>query len=190
MLVEGNSLSKATASNTMSCHQLGQQRRMPLAAQDAHPSEFKAKQQTIKGLTVASAAHELKNPIESITNLVYLLQRNFSLDREAREYVQLVDKELERVRYVINQTLAGFREPASSSLVSVPDVLDTILRFYSDKIVFKQIGIDKRYECDGVVKAHSEDLRQVFSNLIVNALEALRLKGKALGAYLSLPRLG
>ena len=92
--------------------------------------------------------------------------------------MQQLEKELERMRHVLSQTLQAYREPANPTLVPLPDVLDTILRFYDHKIAFKQIRIERRYECGGVVRALSEDLRQVFSNLVVNALEALRLGGK------------
>lgn len=136
------------------------------------------RKQAPTGLSVASAAHELKNPVEAITNLIYLLQRNPSLDEEAQNYVQQVEKELVRMRHVISQTLSQYREPASPTLVSLSDVLDTILRFLDHKIAFKQIHVERHYECDGFVKAHPEDLRQLFSNLVVNALEALRLNGK------------
>jgi signal transduction histidine kinase len=149
-----------------------------MATQAAQGAQLEAKEQAPTGLSVASAAHELKNPVEAITNLIYLLRQNPSLDEEARSYVQQIENELARMRHVIHQTLSQYREPASPTLVSLSDILDTILRFFDHKIAFKQIHVERRYECDGLVKAHPEDLRQVFSNLVVNALEALRLNGK------------
>lgn len=149
-----------------------------MSGECAQEAASEPQKRTPSGLKIASAAHELRNPVESVTNLLYLLQRNPSLNEEARNYLQLAEKELERMRHVISQTLADYRRPASPTLVSLSDMLDTILRFYSHKIAFKRIGIDKRYECEGMVKAHPEDLRQVFSNLVINALEALRLNGR------------
>jgi signal transduction histidine kinase len=149
-----------------------------VAAQGAQGEELERKKQAPTGLSVAAAAHELKSPVEAITNLIYLLQRNLSLDEEARSYVQQIENELAHMRHVIRQTLLQYREPASPTLVPLSDVLDTILRFFDHKIAFKQIHVERRYECDGLVRAHPEDLRQVFSNLVVNALEALRLHGK------------
>ena len=127
---------------------------------------------------VATAAHELKSPVEAMTYLVYLFRQSPRLDEQLRDYVQQLDNELERMRHVLSQTLRAYREPANPTLVSVSDTLDTILHFYEHKIAFKHIRVERRYECDGVVKALSEDLRQVFSNLIVNAFEVLRLGGK------------
>jgi two-component system CheB/CheR fusion protein len=139
---------------------------------------LKTEEQSLSLRAVATAAHELKSPVEAMTYLVYLLRQSPRLDHQLRDYVRQLDNELERMRHVLSQTLRAYREPASPTLVSLSDVLDTILRFYDHKIAFKQIRIERRYECDGVVRALSEDLRQVFSNLVVNALEALRLGGK------------
>ena len=139
---------------------------------------LKAEKQSLGVRAVAIAAHELKSPVESMTYLVYLLRQSPRLDEQLRDYVKQLDNELERMRHVLSQTLRAYREPANPTLVSLSDVLDTILRFYDHKIAFKQIQVERRYECDGWVKALSEDLRQVFSNLVVNALEALRLNGK------------
>jgi len=134
--------------------------------------------QAFGGVWVASAAHELRTPVEAMMNLIHLLDHNPSLDAIARSYVQQLDNELTRMRHIITQILDAHRQPANPTLVSLSDVLETIFRFYNHKVAFKQIQIDKRYECDGLVKALVEDLRQVFSNLVVNALEALRLNGR------------
>ena len=151
---------------------------LAMPGQYAARGQSKAEKQSLSLLAVATAAHELKSPVEAMTYLVYLLRQCPRLDVQMRGYVQQLDKELERMRYVLSQTLQAYRECASPTLVSLSDVLDTILRFYDHKIAFKQIRVERRYECEGVVKAFSEDLRQVFSNLVVNALEALRLGGK------------
>lgn len=129
-------------------------------------------------LKAVSASHEVKNFAESLTNLVYLLQHNPNLDDDARKYVHLIEKELEHMRYVIDQTLARYREIADPGPVSVSSVLDTGLSLYSNKIVANAIQVEKRYEDDDLVKAEAEELREVFSNLVVNALQALQPGGK------------
>jgi len=134
--------------------------------------------QAFGGLKVASATHEVKNFAESLTNLVYLLQKNPKLDDDSRKYVQLIEHELERMRYVLTQTLARYRHIANPNRVSVSKVLDAVLEFYADKIAAKNVQVEKRYECDRRLNVDSEDLRQIFSNLIVNALQALRPSGR------------
>lgn len=134
--------------------------------------------ETSDGLKVASATHEVKNFAESLTNLVYLLRQNPKLDDDSRNYIKLIEGELERMRYVINHALARYRKIANPTRVTVSSVLDALLHFYQDKIAIKNIQVEKRYECEGVVNAVSEALRQVFSNLVVNAVQALRPNGR------------
>jgi signal transduction histidine kinase len=136
------------------------------------------KHAAVGSLDVAAAVHELKNPIETLVNLVYLLQQNPTLDGQGREYVRLAEKELQRLHSMISEMLAGYRKVAEPKLASVSQVLETVLRFNEQKFAFKQIKVATRYDSDGLIKAHPEDLRQIFANLVVNAAEALPPKGK------------
>jgi signal transduction histidine kinase len=132
--------------------------------------------QSFEGLKGASAAHEVKNFAEALTNLVYLLQQNPRLDEDSRKYVALIEAELEQMRYVLSQALSRYREIANP--VSLSQVLETVLQVHGEEIAFKGVQIEKRYDCDATVMADSEGLRQVFANLVVNALQALPSGGK------------
>ena len=129
-------------------------------------------------LNVAFAAHELKNPTESLTNLIYLLQQNTSLNEDARRYLQMAKNELEHMRHLISHTLAQYRQRAEPTVVSLPHILDSVLRFSDQKISFLQVQVERRYECEGLVQGNSDGLQQIFSNLVVNALEAMQSRGK------------
>lgn len=128
-------------------------------------------------LDVAAAVHELKNPAETLTNILYLLKQNPTLDEKGREFVAMAERELARMRVMLNGMLADWREGANP-LTSVAKTIDTILRFNQHKIALKQISVEKQYERGGLVKANAEDLRQIFANLIMNALEALPPQGR------------
>lgn len=149
-----------------------------MAGDDGQEAVLDPQRQAFGGLQVASTTHEVKNFAESLTNLVYLLQKNPKLDDDSRKYVQLIENELERMRYVLTQTLARYRHIANPNRVSLPKVLDAVLEFYADKIAAKNAQVEKRYECNGMLNLDSEDLRQIFSNLVVNALRALRPNGR------------
>ena len=129
-------------------------------------------------LNLAFAAHELKNPAESLTNLIYLLQQNTSLNEDARKYLEMAAQELQHMRHLITHTLAQYRKRAGPTVVALPQVLDSVLRYSEHKIGLMQIQVQKRYECEGLVQANSEGLHQIFSNLVVNALEAMQPHGK------------
>lgn len=51
-------------------------------------------------------------------------------------------------------------------------------RLRTPRLTAKNIQVEKRYECDGIVKADSEELREIFSNLVVNALQAVQSNDK------------
>jgi signal transduction histidine kinase len=89
---------------------------------------------------------------------------------------QLTD-ELNHIRHIIRQTLDLYRASAKHVSVPIERLLDTVLAFYDHKVQFKQVAIEKRYTSHSVVQAFSEELRQVFTNLVVNALEALPRRG-------------
>jgi signal transduction histidine kinase len=106
------------------------------------------------------------------------LQQNPKLDEDSRKYVEQIEAELERLRYIITQTLTRYGQSASPAPVAVVQVLDTVLRVYKDQIASKNVQVEKRYDCDARVMADFEDLPQVFANLIVNAVQALQPMGK------------
>jgi hypothetical protein len=77
-------------------------------------------------LRIASAAHELKNPLQTIADLVYLLQQNPHMEGQAHEHLNQIEKELEHVRHIINQTLGRYREPASPTILDKRELAKTI----------------------------------------------------------------
>jgi len=125
------------------------------------------------GRHAAGIAHEIKNPLESLGNLLYLIDQNPHLDVSTRTYLQLAQQELGRAVHIAHQTLDFTRESDKRVPVNVHEVLDKVLQFYSHKIRFKQVNVQRRYGDHVYVKGFPGEIRQVFSNLIVNALEAV-----------------
>jgi PAS domain S-box-containing protein len=134
----------------------------------------------VSGQLVAAAAHELKNPMEAMINALYLLQHNPSLDDAALKCLAILREELDRMQVVVSHTLGLYRESAAPEVVKLSEVLDAVVDFYAHKIRHKQIGIHKRYDFSGVIKAVPGEIRQVFTNLVVNALEAVPFGGKVI----------
>jgi two-component system CheB/CheR fusion protein len=129
------------------------------------------------GRLAASIAHEINNPLESVTNLLYLLEHHPHLDEQARSYLAMAQEELSRIIHITRQTLGFYRDSATPIAVRVSDVLNGVLDLYSRKIALKKINIERRYGDELYVRGFPGELRQVFSNLIVNALDALQPGG-------------
>jgi PAS domain S-box-containing protein len=130
------------------------------------------------GRLAASIAHEINNPMEAVTNLLYLIENHPGLDDTAREYARLADQELGRMDKIVKQTLGFYRESAEPVPVRIASVLDNVLELYARRLQRAGVQVQKRYRAEGEVKAFPGEMRQVFSNLISNALEALGEEGR------------
>jgi signal transduction histidine kinase len=125
------------------------------------------------GRMAGIVAHEINNPLESIVNLIYLLQRHPSLDQEAQRYARTAEQELKRISHITTQTLSFYREPAEAVRVSIPVLLDDILELQSRPLQANKVVVDRRYGAGDTVKGFPGELKQVFLNLIVNAIQAM-----------------
>ncbi|HET7346575.1 MAG TPA: ATP-binding protein [Acidobacteriaceae bacterium] len=125
------------------------------------------------GRVAGIIAHEINNPLEAITNAFYLLRNHPSLDEEARYYAALAEQELQRVSHITRQTLSFYRESRQPITVSVPDLLDNVVELQQRPIAVNQIRLEKKYLSQGVIRAFPGELRQVFLNLIGNAIQAM-----------------
>jgi PAS domain S-box-containing protein len=125
------------------------------------------------GRVAGIIAHEINNPLEAITNAFYLLRNHPSLDEEARYYAQLGEVELARVGHITKQTLGFYRESQHPVDVPIAEILDDVLQLQSRQLVMSRITLDKKYFTDGEIRGFPVELRQVFLNLISNAIQAM-----------------
>ena len=125
------------------------------------------------GRLAASIAHEINNPLEAVTNLIYLARHD---PANAPGHLEMAERELERVAHIAQQTLGFVRESSVATALDVGSVLDEVLRLYSSKLLKKRIQVVKRFR-GAAIRAYGGELRQLFSNLIVNAVEAMNAGG-------------
>jgi PAS domain S-box-containing protein len=130
------------------------------------------------GRLAATIAHEINNPLESVTNLLFLLEYHANLDETARQYVATASAELARVVHIARQTLGFYRDSSSPVPVKLSGLLQDVLDLYSRKAESRNIQVVSSFECDTVVEGFPGELRQIFSNLVANALEAMGRDGK------------
>lgn len=129
------------------------------------------------GKVAGIVAHEINNPLESITNAFYLLRGHPSLDEEARYYARLADQELTRVSHITRQTLSFYRESQQAVAVSIVELMDDVLALQQHLIQAAHITLDKRYRTKGDVVGFPVELKQVFMNLVNNAIHAMSSGG-------------
>jgi PAS domain S-box-containing protein len=122
------------------------------------------------GRIAATIAHEINNPLEAVTNLVYLARH----DRQhSDDYLEMADQELERLATITRQTLGLVRDTPSPAKLDVAALLDEVLRLYASKLAAKNVSVEKQYQNRPEIHGFGAELRQLFSNLIVNAADAV-----------------
>ncbi|HEY1807480.1 MAG TPA: ATP-binding protein [Acidobacteriaceae bacterium] len=125
------------------------------------------------GRVAGIIAHEINNPLEAITNAFYLLRNHPSLDEEARYYASMAEQELQRASHITRQTLSFYRDSKQPIAVSVADLLDNVIELQHRPLQANRIVLQKKYACPGLVRGFPGELRQVFLNLISNAIQAM-----------------
>jgi two-component system, NtrC family, sensor kinase len=130
------------------------------------------------GRVAGIIAHEINNPLEAIHNIFHLIRHHQSLDDEAKEYARMAEDELGRVAHIVKQTLSFYRESQQPVAVSIAEVLDNVIDLQSRNIHLQNIALEKRYLTDATMEGFPGELRQVFMNLISNAIQAMPFGGQ------------
>lgn len=130
------------------------------------------------GRVAGIIAHEINNPLAAITNIFFLLRNHPSLDEEALHCAMLAEQELQRVSHITRQTLSFYRESKTPIAVSMTELLDDVLGLQERQLLNSHIKLRKQYFAPGTVHGFPVELRQVFLNLISNAIQAMPDEGK------------
>ena len=125
------------------------------------------------GRMAAVLAHEINNPLESVTNLLYIAQTSNGVPDQVRNYLQLADGELRRIAPITRQTLGFYRESAAPTAFRVLQLFESIVDLLHAKVVSRRAIVQMKCDKDLQVTAFQGELRQVFSNLLRNSLDAL-----------------
>jgi PAS domain S-box-containing protein len=141
----------------------------------------KAEKLALAGRMLTTVAHEINNPLESIGNVLYLLRKNPNLDAGATAFVEAAQEELKRVADITRVTLGIQRgQSMEHERVDITKLLDNVVTLYSRRAATIGVTIERKYKGDGAVIGSLGELRQVFSNLFINALDALTKTGSRL----------
>jgi two-component system, NtrC family, sensor kinase len=135
------------------------------------------------GRVAGIIAHEINNPLAAITNTLYLVRNHPSLDDTARHFADVAEQELQRVSHITRQTLSFYRESKQPIAVNLPELLDDVVDLQERALTSSRIRLSKRYMAAPVVHGFPVELRQVFLNLIGNAVQAMPTGG-TLGIHL------
>jgi len=127
------------------------------------------------GRLTAAIAHEIKNPLEALTNLVYLSRRD-AAGRD--EYLRLAEQEIGRLDSIAQQALGFVREGATPERLDTGQILEEVVQLYLRKLQAGKVALEKHSGEDLEIFGYPGELRQLFSNLILNAMDAMRDGGR------------
>ncbi|MFZ0516006.1 MAG: PAS domain S-box protein [Acidobacteriaceae bacterium] len=130
------------------------------------------------GRLAASISHEINNPLEAITNLLYLARRSSNIPAEVASFLDTADQELQRVTQISIQTLRFHRQSTKPRLITSEELLGPTLALYHGRISNSNIRLELQHRGAGPITCYEGDIRQVLNNLIGNAIDAMRSGGR------------
>jgi PAS domain S-box-containing protein len=125
----------------------------------------------VTGRLAATLAHEIHNPLDSVVNLLYLMKNGATPD-ETIEFLDLARSELDRVTQISRAMLGMYRESKIPIEIDLRELLDSILLLLQRQITLAGITLQKNLAGDAKISGYPAELRQVFTNLLTNAMDA------------------
>jgi PAS domain S-box-containing protein len=128
------------------------------------------------GRLTAVIAHEINNPLEAITNLLYLARQD---PQNADQHLQMAEREVQRIADIVQQTLGFVRDIGSGdAVVHVSATVDEVIQRHLPRLQAKKIEPAVELTRDDQIPGSAGELSQLFSNLVGNAVDALSEGGK------------
>jgi PAS domain S-box-containing protein len=128
------------------------------------------------GRLASSIAHEINNPLEALTNVLYLLQSR-AMEEESRTLLTMAQKELDRVSYIASHTLQFHKQSSGRTEINLGSVVEPVLALYQAR--FQSAGISVIEDCAAASPfvCFESEIRQILFNLVSNAFDALKTHG-------------
>ncbi len=129
------------------------------------------------GRLAATMAHEINNPLEAVTNLIYLAQQ-YASESDVRECLAAAEQELARVSHLTKQTLGFYRQTEGVSKIRLGSIVASMLAVFSSRIRNRNILLETDIKDDPEILAVPGEIRQLVANLLSNSLDAIDNGGR------------
>lgn len=127
------------------------------------------------GELAAGAAHEIRNPLTAIRSTIQYLSKDFSADPVKSEMVTELISEVERINKIV-QGLLSFARPSdlNTSDINIEQLINQTLLLVTNTLRKQNVEVEFEYFTDNTtIQGDAEQLKQVFLNIILNAIEAM-----------------
>ena len=132
----------------------------------------------VAGRVSASISHEIKNPLETAGNLLYLLAADRRMPGDLVAMAKTASLELKRADEIAQSNLSLLRTSSSPLPLSLADLVENVLNLQSAQLIGHGISVERRLRVPFPLKAYSGELRQILVNLVQNAAAAIGSRGR------------
>jgi PAS domain S-box-containing protein len=130
----------------------------------------------VAGRLAASIAHEIHNPLDSVSNMLYLMGSG-STEEENKQFLAMAQQEIARVTQISRSMLSLYRESTAPIPINIREILSGTLVLLDHRVQDLQSTVSLDAPEDLTVHGFPAELRQVFTNLVINAVEAAGASG-------------
>jgi two-component system, chemotaxis family, CheB/CheR fusion protein len=138
----------------------------------------RAEKLAVTGRLAAAIAHEINNPMQALSNILSLLTHRSNLDPDTRQLISIAENEVSRMAHISRQMLSFYRESSVPVSLNVKEILEDVLELLILRMRSGRINVIRRYDFTGEITGFPVELRQLFANLLTNAVEMLSENGQ------------
>jgi PAS domain S-box-containing protein len=130
------------------------------------------------GRLTAAISHEINNPLEAVTNLLYLIAQDSQLSSESAAYLEMAQAEIARAAKIVGQSLRFQRRSQDRTSAVCSNLVESVLQLFERKLRSLKIEIQREFECKRNISCIENEIKQVLTNLIENAIHSMPNGGR------------
>jgi signal transduction histidine kinase len=134
-------------------------------------------QLALAGRLVGATMHEVNNRLGALSNLIFLAKLTAGAESKAAEYLNIADHELRALGEITSKSLGFIRVDTEAKDIDLVELAQSALYLHRVKISSKRINVQTRSEKTVIARIKRGEIFQVFTNLLLNAIDALPHSG-------------